>query len=87
MASILKSDTAKQGLTGLIDAGVGLIVGAIAGLFKSKVKPKLAALNNATATLMVEEEKQSKTITYLVIGIAVLMAVAIFVFIVKRKRG
>ena len=83
MASILKSKSA----TDLINVGVGLVVNWIGGLFKSKVKPKIAELNNATATLMAEEKKQSQTITFLIVGIVILAIVAIFIFVVKRKRA
>lgn len=86
MASILKSDTVKGGLSSIIDAGIGVVLGAIAGLFSGKTKKQIAALQSNADTLMVRSQAQSKTLKTLLIVFGIVAVIVIFLVIRRRRK-
>ena len=86
MASILKSSTVKGGLSSIIDAGIGLALGFVAGLFSGKAKKEIAALQSNADALMIKNQAQSKTLKTLLIVFGIVAAIIIFLVIRRRRK-
>lgn len=86
MASILKSSMVKGGLSSIIDTGIGVVLGFVAGLFSGKAKKEIAALQSNADALMIRNETQSKTLKIMLIVFGVVAAIIIFIFVIRRRK-
>lgn len=74
-------------LQGIVDAGIGLVTGWIAGLLKGgKAKARINDINAQADYVAGKDAANVKTLKIVIVLAVVLVASVVYFFILKRKR-